>query len=286
MKYQLYREQGYHLPEPLRGIPDVPKQLFWAGNSLQPLLGRPRVAIVGSRKVSPYGREVTGLFARQLAEQGVVVVSGLALGVDGLAHRGALEAGGLTIAVLPCSLDRLYPAMHQRLGREISENGGCLVSEYDASDTFVYKYNFVARNRIISGLSDAVLITEAAEDSGSLHTADFALQQGREVLVVPGNINSPTSRGTNNLIKIGATPVTDVLDVLRALNIEPDSAVKLKRKAGTPAEQMVLDLIDSGVHEGETLLRRARLPPAAFNQALTMLEINGQVRAGGANTWF
>ncbi len=100
------------------------------------------------------------------------------------------------------------------------------------------------------------------------------------------NITSATSRGTNNLLKIGATPVTDVLDVLRALNLEPESAVKRKRKAGTPAEQMVLDLIDSGVHEGEALLQRARLLPAAFNQALTMLEINGQVRAGGANTWY
>lgn len=286
MQYQTYLENGNLLPAQLSTIHDPPKQLYWSGNSLSPLMKLPRVAIVGSRKVSPYGKEVTIRLANELAKQGVVIVSGLALGVDGLAHRGALEANGRTIAVLPCNLERLYPAMHQRLGKEIAEKGGCLVSEYGADDPFVYKYNFVARNRIISGLSDAVLITEAAEDSGSLHTAEFALQQGREVLVVPGNITSATSKGTNNLLKIGATPVTDVADVLRALNIEPARNTVTKRKGSTAAEQTVLDLIAAGVNQGEALLQQANLPAATFNQTLTMLEINGLVRAGGANTWY
>lgn len=285
MKYQIYDTAGLSVPPVLATIPDPPQQLFWAGNGLDRLLERPRVAIVGSRKVSAYGREVTGQLARELASQGIVIVSGLALGVDGLAHRGALDADGLTIAVLPCSIDRIYPASNDHLGRQIVAKGGTIVSEYASGTPFMFKYNFVARNRIISGLSDVVLITEAAEDSGSLHTAEFALQQGKEVLVVPGPITSPTSGGTNNLLKVGATPVTDYLDVLRALGIETARKL-LKRKAATAAGQTVLELVETGIHDGDMLLRQTRLPPAVFNQTLTMLEINGQIRPGGANTWY
>lgn len=285
MKYQIYDTDGLSVPPVLAAIPDPPQQLLWAGNGLDRLLERPRVAIVGSRKVSAYGREVTGQLARELASQGIVIVSGLALGVDGLAHRGALDADGLTIAVLPCSIDRIYPASNDHLGQQIVAKGGTIVSEYASGTPFMFKYNFVARNRIISGLSDVVLITEAAEDSGSLHTAEFALQQGKEVLVVPGPITSPTSGGTNNLLKVGATPVTDYRDVLRALGIETDRKL-LKRKAATAAGQTVLELVETGIHDGEMLLRQTRLPPAVFNQTLTMLEINGQIRPGGANTWY
>lgn len=272
-------------PDILRHISDPPKQLFWAGQALDSFMSRPRLAIVGSRKVSAYGRQVTLQLSRDLAGYGIVIVSGLALGVDAIAHRGALEAGGQTIAVLPTSLDALYPVNNAGLGRRIVANGGTLASEYPRGSPFQFKYNFVARNRIISGLSDAVLITEAAADSGSLHTAEFALQQGREVLVVPGNITSPTSQGTNQLLKMGATPVTEALDVLRIFGLEPTTA-KLKKQGGNPAEQTLLNLLSAGVHEGETLLIDSGLPIADFNQALTMLEINGQVQSGGADTWY
>ncbi|MBC7707956.1 DNA-protecting protein DprA [Polaromonas sp.] len=272
-------------PALLQQIPQPPAQLFKVGGALRPFMQRPRVAIVGSRRVTAYGRHVTSQLARELASRGVVIISGLALGVDAIAHQGALEAGGDTIAVLPTSLDKLYPANNERLGRLIVAEGGVLLSEYPKGAPFMFKYNFVARNRLISGLADAVLITEAAEDSGSLHTADFALQQGREVLVVPGNITSPTSAGTNNLLKVGATPVTTVNDILHVLKLEP-SAAKVKCKGGTPAEQMVLDLIADDIHDGDQLLAVSQLPAAEFNQALTMLEITGKVPAAGANTWY
>jgi len=284
MEFKEYYLNDSKLPSPLTHIPDRPKELFWAGSSLDPLLAKPRVAIVGSRKVTAYGRHVTYQLARELAEYGVVVISGLALGVDSIAHSGALEGGGKTIAVLPCSLDKIYPASNTGLARRIVRHGGCLVSEYPRGSPFAFKYNFVARNRIIAGLSDAVLITEAAVDSGSLHTADFALQQGREVLVVPGNITSPTSAGTNNLLKMGATPVTSVVDVLRVLGIEPET-VKMKLKSKVPEEQMILDLVQDGMHDGDRLLNHSGLTATEFNQALTMLEINGLIRPGGGNTW-
>ena len=272
-------------PKLLKSITDPPPQLFWAGQSLEEFMQRPRLAIVGSRRVSAYGREVTLKLARELASRGIVIISGLALGVDAIAHRGALEGSGQTIAVMPTSLDKIYPANNAGLGRRIVANGGTLVSEYAPGTPFQFKYNFVARNRIISGLADAVLITEAAADSGSLHTAEFALQQGREVLVVPGNITSPTSEGTNNLIKLGASPVTEALDILRLFGL--DSKMDQRAKQGsTAAEQLVLDLLSAGTHDGDALLITSGLPVADFNQALTMLEINGQVQAGGANTWY
>lgn len=285
MDYSRLPTDSSDFPECLRQIPDPPQQLYLAGAPLESFLERPRVAIVGSRKVSPYGRQVTSQLAQELAERGVVIVSGLALGVDAIAHQGALTAHGSTIAVLPCSLDKLYPANNDRLGRQIVASGGSLVSEYARGTPFLFKYNFVARNRLIAGLADAVLITEAAADSGSLHTADFALQQGREVMVVPGNITSATSVGTNNLLKVGATPVTSVDDILHVLHLEPTSTTP-KRQGSTAAEQMVLDLLANDIHDGDQLLNASHLPAAEFNQTLTMLEITGKVTARGANTWY
>lgn len=285
MEFIKYDLDGSNLPPLLRDIPDSPKQLYWAGHPIDSLLAKPRVAIIGSRKVSAYGRHVTYHLARELAEYGVVIVSGLALGVDAVAHSGALEGGGETIAVLPCSLDKIYPATNTALARKIVRQQGSLVSEYDRGSPFVFKYNFVARNRIIAGLSDAVLITEAAIDSGSLHTAEFALEQGREVLVVPGNITSPTSAGTNNLLKFGATPITNVIDILRAIGLEPGSA-KARQKSEVPQEQLILDLVQDGMHDGDKLLSHSGLAATHFNQALTMLEITGKIKAGGNNSWY
>src|SRR5687767_2661656 len=152
-------------PEVLRHIPQPPKELFVAGGQLSELLKRPLVTVVGSRKVSAYGKTVTTKLAGELARAGVVIVSGLAIGVDAIAHRAALEAGGLTIAVLPGSLDDIYPSSHYQLAMRIIEQGGALLTEYPPG-TRTYPGNFIARNRLASGLSQAVLITEAAEKSG------------------------------------------------------------------------------------------------------------------------
>jgi DNA processing protein len=158
------------------------------------------------------------------------------------------------------------------------------MSEY-AAGMPGFKYNFIARNRIVAGLADALLITEAAEKSGTLHTAKFALEQGRDVLAVPGNITSPGSTGTNNLIKTGATPVTSVDDVLYVLGLHHPHAATTQRKGSSTEEQALIDLLYSGVSDGHELLTRSQLPAPQFSQALTMLEISGKIRALGNNTW-
>ncbi|HSX08109.1 MAG TPA: DNA-processing protein DprA [Candidatus Saccharimonadales bacterium] len=276
-------DAGY--PAVLGTIHSPPAQLYIRGGELQTYMQRPRLAVVGSRKISAYGKAVTAQLVSKLAACGVVIVSGLAFGVDAIAHRAALEAGGLTIAVLACGVDRIYPASHHRLGEAILAQGGAILSEYPPR-TVAYKDQFVARNRIVSGLSDGVLITEAALKSGSLHTARFALEQGREVLAVPGNITSEVSIGTNNLIKAGATPVTSLDDILHALGWEYlQASNKAVLRGSTPEEQTVLNLLAAGATEGAELLAKSELSIQAFNQTLTMLEITGKIRALGNNQW-
>lgn len=270
-------------PVALRNIPSPPKQIYCIGN-LNGLMERPRIAIVGSRKVTPYGKQVTTELAGKLAERGTVIISGLALGIDSFAHRAALEVGGLTIAVLPGPVDRIYPVTNQRLAEEVLTAGGALVSEY-ASGEPAYKQNFVARNRLVAGLAQAVLITEAAEKSGSLHTARFALEQGKDVLAVPGNITSQTSAGTNNLIKSGATPVTSYQDVLYALGLEERTAANREVRGRNDNEQTVLNLLVEGIADGEQLLKQSGLSISDFNQVMTMLELGGKIRNLGLNQW-
>lgn len=269
-------------PEVLQQIPDPPLQLHIRSAQWRALLRRPWIAIVGSRKVTAYGHAVTAQLAGDLARAGFVIVSGLAIGVDGIAHRAALDAGGLTVAVLAGGLEQIYPRSHQQLAYQLLTHGGALVSEYPVG-TSAYPQHFIARNRLVSGLSQGVIITEAAEKSGTLHTARFALEQGREVFAVPGNITSGTSVATNNLIKTGAQLVTGSRDILQSFGLTLPG--KAPPKGQTPAEQCLLDLLQSGENEGDTLLAKSGLAVTAFNQALTMLEINGKIRPLGANNW-
>jgi DNA processing protein len=270
-------------PPKLKNIVDPPAKLYIEGSDVNELLSRPTITIVGSRKVSAYGQIITSSLTQELTNAGIIIISGLALGVDSIAHKAALDSGGLTLAVLPAGLDRIYPSSHQRLARRIVEQGGALVTEYN-TNTSIYPSNFIARNRIASALGDAVLITEAAERSGTLSTARFALEQGKDVLAVPGNITSPTSAGTNNLIKAGATPVTCVNDILRALGLESKGA-KRAPHSSDPQEQTLLDVLYSGVDNGAELLAASNMPVSLFNQTLTMLEIKGQIRPLGNNHW-
>jgi DNA processing protein len=272
-------------PNLLKNISSPPKNIYYIGADIETLLKMPRLAIVGSRKVSSYGSHVTTQLARQVAGQGIVIVSGLAFGVDALAHRAALDAGGLTIAVLPGPLDNIAPRTHRRLAKQILESGGALISEYPCSYP-VKRENFIARNRIVSGISDAVLITEAAQKSGSLHTARFALEQGKDVLAVPGNITSATSQGANSLIKAGATPITSVSDVLYALGLDITQMETSRRlKGANQAEDTILGLLKSGVSDGDELHKGSNLLINDFNQTLTMLEITGSIRPLGNNKW-
>lgn len=275
---------GNDLPEALQQIPSPPQQLFCLGAPLEELMARPRVAIVGSRGPTAYGKQVTAQLARELAEQGVVIISGLALGIDAIAHRAALDAGGLAIAVLPGPVNKIYPATNRRLGEEILAKGGALVSEYQEM-IFDFKQNFIARNRLVAGLAQAILITEAGKKSGSLHTARFAREQQKTVMVVPGQITSKLSAGTNNLLKSGAEPVTEYKDVLHVLGLTDHKTPARAVRGRNAHEQTVLDLMLTGVIDGEELLNKSQLTTSQFNQVLTMLEIGGLVRPLGANQW-
>lgn len=213
MKIEEISIESKEYPEQLREIYDAPLKLYILGN--KEILKKPGIAIVGSRKATEYGKKVALQFSKDLSKSGINIISGLALGIDTCAHLGTLYPDniGKTIAVLGSGLDEIYPKQNIELAKQIINCGGCIISEYPLG-TKPEKLHFPQRNRIISGLSKGILIIEASEKSGSLITADFALEQGREVFAVPGNISSPTSVGTNNLIKQGAKLVTSYEDIL------------------------------------------------------------------------
>lgn len=274
---------GKTIPKQLQTIPDPPVLLYVSSNSLDDLLAKPRVAIVGSRKVTPYGKGVTQQLAHDLAARGVVVVSGLALGVDAIAHKAALDAGGQTIAILPSGITRVYPSTHQQLAKQIVQAGGALISEYpDGCEAF--KGNFVLRNRLVSGISDALIVTEAATKSGTMHTASYAIRQGRPVFAVPGNITSPLSAGTNYLIKRGARIVTESSDILSVLGIS-SAAAKKNIHSDDPNEQIIIDLLQQGTVDGGELLALSQFNAQQFAQTMTMLEIKGVISPLGNNQW-
>lgn len=268
----------------LKDLAQVPKTLNISGDGFEKLLTRPKLTVVGSRKVTPYGRAVTQNLVSNLARRGVVIISGLAYGVDSVAHQACLDSDGQTIAVLPSGLGRIYPTAHTNLARQICDKGGALVSEYEA-DEAPYKHYFIARNRIMAALGDGVLITEAAERSGSLHTVNFALELGKPVFVVPGNITSPLSAGCNNLLKIGAIPATSINDILQAMNWTSDDVTTKDIVVDSEQERVIVDLLKEGTSDGIELLNRSKLSAADFNQAMTMLEISGHIHATGANHW-
>lgn len=269
-------------PEQLKQIASPPKALYLLGDASL-MHATARLSIIGSRKVSPYGKSVTYNLSKESAGQGVVIISGLALGVDSIAHQAALDAGGKTIAVLPCGLDRIYPSSHTNLAREILQKGGLLVTEYPEGTT-TFKQNFIARNRLVSGLADAVLVTEAAQKSGSLHTVNFALNQGKTVMAVPGPITSQLSVGTNNLIKSGAVPITESADIFEALGLTGMEKPTVPL-AQNEFEATILELLVSGISDGSELLAKSDFDAAQFNQTLTMLEITGKIRPLGAGHW-
>jgi len=266
------RRRDPSFPSLLAAIHDPPPRLFLRGSADAALLDRPAIALVGARACSSYGRSVTRLLARDLAAAGLVVVSGMARGIDGEAHRGALDAGGVTVAVLGCGVDRDYPAAHSELARRICETG-LVVSEYEPG-VEPSPWRFPARNRIIAGLCRATVVIEARERSGALITADFALDEGREVLAVPGEITSSLSAGTNALLRLGATPVTCAADVLEVFGIEPAEreAVTLGGVAG-----VLLERLHAGALTADELLRGSGVDSGAGSAALIELELAGRV---------
>jgi DNA processing protein len=252
-------------PPLLRAIHDPPPGLFLRGKSQPALLSQPAVAIVGARACSGYGASVARRLGRELAAAGLVVVSGLARGIDAEAHRGALEADGTTIAVLGCGIDRDYPAAHAELARRVA-SAGLIVAEY-APGVEPAPWRFPARNRIVAGLCAATVVVEARERSGALITADLALEEGREVFAVPGEITSSLSAGANALLKLGAAPLTSAADVLASFGIEPDEAVAGERSP-------LLELLPASADE---LVRHTGLGADEIARTLVELEIEGRV---------
>jgi DNA processing protein len=282
MKINSISPQKHKYLQIIDTIAKMPKTLYFIGNL--PTDRRPTVAIVGTRKPTAYGKEVTYQLAYDLAKKGVVIISGLALGVDGIAHRAALDAGGTTIAILACGLDHLYPAAHKDLANEIVKNGGAIMSEYEP-DIQARDFQFLARNRIVSGLSDAVIVTEAAARSGTLSTVNHALDQNREVFAVPGNITSPLSVGCNALIKQGALPITSADDVFEIIAPDLLNLQHTLALGSTPLETKIIKLIQSGIRDGDQLQQQSGADVSEFSQTLSMLEITGTVRALGGNQW-
>ena len=264
-------------------IPDPPKKLFIRGKL--PAKRVKTVAIVGTRKPSAYGREIATKIASECAKNGIVVVSGLALGIDSIAHRAAIDSGGKTIAILANGVDKIYPRSHEDLGQRILQTNGAILSEYP-NNTPARPWQFLARNRIVSGLADAVVIIEAASRSGTLSTANHALDQGKEIFAVPGNITSPLSAGCNQLIKNGANPLTSVEDLLDFLI--PDRFEKQTQlfKGDTREENVILEFLSkNGTTSSDVIIKQTKLSASEFNQAITMLELKGLALNNGGEKW-
>ena len=282
---------------------DKPATNVWhVGEIPEKWADRPTVAIVGSRKPTDYGRSITLQLASALAARGVIIVSGLALGHDALAARGALDAGGTTIAVIGNGLNDIHPHSNNLLAQEIVKKGGAILSEYEPN-TAVRRWNFLERNRLIVALSDVVVVVEAGERSGTMNTTAHALTQNKDLMAVPGNITSPLSIGCNRLIAQGAEPVLsadDIIERLRSLHASRNNhaaTALLARSPASPqtpidrlvgntdAETAILHAIAKGLVDGDEIILATKLSPSEYNVALTMLELNARIRPIGANRW-
>jgi DNA processing protein len=272
-------------PALLKQIPDCPYIIYMKGNL--DCLKLPLVAVVGSRKLTEYGKQAAQILSRDLANSGICVVSGLAFGIDACAHQGALEAKGKTIAVLGNSLDAesIAPRNNFQLAEEILENDGLLISEFPIKTTAAI-WTFPSRNRIMAGMSLGTLVVEAAEKSGSLITANLALDYNREVFAVPGSIFSPQSIGTHQLIKSGAKLVACNADILQELKIEQNPQINLEKidLELSPEEKIVYAILSYESLHVDTITKITKLETATISSTLSLLEIKGLTKnIGGQN---
>ena len=275
-----WEDEAY--PQRLKEIEQPPPVLYLRGEYLPDDLFA--VAIVGTRRVTPYGRQITEELASYLAANGITVISGLARGVDAIAHQTALKAGGRTIGILGSGVDKIYPPEHRSLAEKMMERGA-IMSDY-APGTPPDATNFPPRNRIISGLSLAVVVVEAGETSGALITAEFAAEQGREVFAVPGSILAPQSKGTNKLIQKGALPLLSVDDLMQALDLTRMGAHKAARKIipTDETEACLLSILSEEPLHIDAIRTQAELPIEKVSAALALMELKGMVRqVGGMN---
>ena len=293
-EYDRIKEKGIHFvsyweemyPERLRILNGMPYALFYKG--CFPRADEFPVAIVGARRCTAYGENMTLKFSEELARQGILIISGMARGIDGIAHRGALNVHGKTCAVLGCGVDVCYPKEHKGLYQEIGEKGSIL-SEFPPG-TSPLPHNFPARNRIISGLSEIVMVMEAKEKSGSLITADMALEQGKDVYALPGNVDNPLSRGCNQLISYGAgillSPEQIMEDLVTKGVIKPNgetqrevkNKIKLERE-----EDLVYSCLDFYPKNKEQILNETKMVPYQLNSVLVSLELKGYIEERSKN---
>ena len=266
-------------PEPLKHIQGPPASLFVKGDIREH--DRFAVAIVGTRQASHYGKALAEKIASELASMGLTIISGLARGIDGIAHQAALGIKGRTLAVLGSGIDQIYPSEHRRLASQICKNGA-VISEYPPG-TAPEGHHFPARNRIIAGLAMGVIVIEAAERSGALITANFAADQGKEVFALPGDTHRKTSRGTNRLIQDGAHPLLDAKDVIEVLNLFPIELGGVE-KADMPEDIVqiaLLELLKDEPAHIDSLYQRSGLPIQEIQVALSMLELQGAIKPLG-----
>ena len=272
-------------PALLSEITDPPHTLFYRGTL--PATEMATLAVVGTRRMTTYGKMVCEDLVSPLARQGVVIVSGLALGIDGVAHNAALQANGITIAVLGSGIDRayVYPSAHKQLSEKIIQNGGAIISEYPPG-FLPTQYSFPARNRIVAGLSLGTLVIEAPIKSGALITSRCALDYNREVMAVPHAITSPTGEGPNNLIKFGAKMVTEANDILEALNLQTIKQIEAETKptSNDPIENKILNCLTKEPKNINQIILECQLDSAVASSTLIMMEIKGLIKnAGGMN---
>lgn len=271
-------------PEQLKEIHDPPQELYTKGEIKNQ--DKVAIAIVGTRKYSQYGKQVTFDISGKLAKLGITIVSGLARGIDTFAHQAALENGGRTIAVLGSGMDKksFSPSCNYDLGEKISQNGA-VITEYPEGTQGAF-YTYPQRNRIISGLSLGVVVIEAPEESGALITANFALEQNREVFAIPGDIYAKNSQGTNKLIKMGAKSVTDINDILEELNLTHLLTMERKRvKPENKEEEVILYLLSAQPTHIDEIIIKSGLSPSAVNSTLMMLELKKAIRNLGNNNF-
>lgn len=268
-------------PPLLKEIYDPPFIIYYKG--AKDILKSTSLAVVGSRKFTQYGKKIGYKLAYELAESGLTIVSGLALGLDSIVQEAAVDAKGKTTGVLACGVDQIYPAQNKQLAEKIINLGGIIITEKPPG-SLPMKQHFPARNRIISGLSLGTLVVEAADRSGSLITAASALEQNREVFAVPGNVDSPNSLGTNSLLKMGAKLVTETNDILAAFNFERVEKAP-KKFDFSEDENIVINLLKTESRHIDKMAQTSKLDIVRVSEILTILELKGAVRHLGGSVY-
>jgi len=289
MEEQVIKIESGAYPNSLKDIKTAPKELHIKGQFLQ---NEKCFAIVGTRRCSDYGKEVAFHFAKELSKADLIIVSGLARGIDTMAHKGSIEGGGKTIAVLGTGISEkvMYPKENISLAKEIINKGGCLISEYPP-ETQATRFTFPDRNRIISGLSLGVLVVEAKFGSGALITSRYAKQQNKSIFAVPGNIYSLNSKGPHELIKNGAVLVEKPADILKALNIQPlsttnQTALTFKTENSTnEIEKSIIQILNESNSDIDEIIEKSHRKVTEISSCLSLMEIEGKIKNLGGNIY-